>query len=393
MPDSQHAFTAVERRTVSSLAAVVGLRMVGLFLIVPVLALHAFEFADATPLMIGVALGIYGLTQAALQIPFGFASDKWGRKPVIGIGIVIFAVGCVIAATADTLAGIVLGRAVQGAGAIAAAVFALVGDLTRDSQRNKAMAVMGVSIGSAFTLSLILAPILDSKFGLGGLFWIAFALAGAGLLLLVFVVPDPPRNSAASAEPWNLRSVIFDLNLIRLFSGSFSLHAALTALFVAFPLALVESVQIEHSHIWKYYVPIFILSFVGMVPLIRVSARGSRSLAVMIIAALILAAGSVSMIFGIQSSILLLFGFWLFFVGFNTLEALLPSATIRIAPERLRGTAMGAFNTCTFSGAFVGGIAGGLLYGLFGAQGVFAFCALTVALWSLFVATLKTPGT
>ncbi len=385
-------FSAVERRAVSSLAAVIGLRMFGLFLIVPVLALHAGSWVDATPLLLGIALGVYGLTQAILQIPFGLASDKWGRKPVISFGIMLFAIGCVIAATADTLIEITIGRAVQGAGSIAAAVFALAGDLTRDNQRNKAMAIIGVSIGSAFILSFIMAPILDGLVGLAGMFWVAFALAVVGLLLIWFVVPNPETpmvDSGNLIQKSKLREVILDASLLRLYSGSFSLHAVLTALFVAFPITLVEAIQIDSNDIWKIYVPTLLLSAVAMVPLIKRSSRENQTINIMLTASIILFAGAVALSFGIQTPIILIFGFWLFFVGFNTLEALLPSTTIRMAPAQLRGAAMGSFNTCTFIGAFVGGVAGGLLQGAFGELGVYVFCAVVMGLWTLVTFSLR----
>ncbi len=355
----------------------------GLFLILPVLALHANEYPDATPLMIGLALGIYGLTQAMLQIPFGMASDKLGRKPVIIAGILVFAIGCVIAAFADTIVGVAIGRAVQGAGAISAAVFALVGDLIDDRRRNKAMAFMGVSIGLAFTLSLVLSPILDSAVGLSGLFWVAFALALVGLILILFVVPDPESLAVPKAEQGNFRSVLVDRRLLRFYSGSFVLHISIVALFVAFPQALVEAAGIASDEIWKYYVPVFMASVAGMAPLIRFSAGRGRTSIVIAIAALATIGGFMSMYFGINTSPLLLFGFWLFFVGFNTLEALFPATVVRHAPAQLRGVAMGGLNTCTFLGAFFGGVLGGAVNGRFGDSGVFVFCALLVALWAL----------
>lgn len=396
MPQPDHlALTGLEKRAIGSLAAVVGLRMVGLFLIVPVLALYAHELPGATPLTIGIALGVYGLTQAAMQIPLGYASDKWGRKPIISLGVIIFAIGCIIAATSESIAGVTLGRAVQGAGAVAAAVFAFVGDFTRDSQRTKAMAVMGASIGAAFTASLVLAPILDRWIELRGLFWVAFALAVTGLLLLWLVVPaeaKATRRAPRRASASEVRRVLCDLNLARLYSGSFVLHAAMTALFVAFPTTALEVMPIERDDIWKVYVPVLLLSFILMLPFIRLGSNRNLSASLLFAAACVLAAGEVLMSFGLAGSAPLLIGFLLFFVGFNTLEALLPSTAIRAAPDELRGTAMGAFNTCTFAGIFAGGVFGGFLFGSFGAAAVFAASAVAVGLWGLFALSLRLDG-
>ncbi len=385
-------FTEFERKAIGSLSAIVGMRMVGLFLILPVLALHAHQLPGATPLLIGISLGIYGLTQALLQLPYGLASDRWGRKSIISLGLIVFAIGSVVAATADSIFGIILGRALQGGGAIAAVVLAFIGDLTRDSQRNKAMAIVGVSIGSAFTLSLMIGPVLDRWIGVQGIFWASFALAVAGLMLLWCVVPNQPteqNKSKESLQEYDYRHVLTNRNLIRLCAGSFSLHAVMTALFVALPPLLVDTAGFERAELWKIYVPILLLSFVAMVPLVRLSSRKNRSYLIMLIASVVLLAGHCGLAAGTQITGALLLGLWLFFVGFNTLEALLPSITIRTAPQHMRGAAMGAFSTCTFAGAFVGGIAGGVAYGLFDALGVFVLAGLIVVLWIVIAVTIR----
>lgn len=385
-------FTNFERKAISALSAIVGLRMVGLFLILPVLALHAHQLPGATPLLIGVSLGIYGLTQALLQLPYGLASDRWGRKSIISLGLIVFAIGSAIAATSDSIFGIILGRALQGGGAIAAAVLAFVGDLTRETQRNKAMAVVGVSIGSAFTLSLMLGPLLDRWIGVQGIFWVSFTLAILGLMLLWYVVPEQSKPKDAPVheiEQGEIRAVLSDRNLIRLCLGSFSIHAVMTALFVALPPLLVESAGFDRAELWQIYVPILFLSFIGMVPLVRFSSRKNRSYMTMLIASAVLLAGHCGLLAGTQVTGILLLGLWLFFVGFNTLEALLPSITMKTAPQKMRGAAMGAFSTCTFAGAFVGGVVGGAVYGPFNSTGVFVFAGLVVVLWIMLAVSIR----
>ena len=389
---SPTGFSRLELRAVSSLAAVVGTRMVGLFLILPVLAIHAHELEGATPFTIGLALGIYGLTQAIFQIPFGFASDIWNRKIIIAIGLVIFGLGSLIAAYSESITGVVIGRALQGSGAIAAAVFALVGDFTRDSQRNKAMAVVGVSIGTAFTLSLMLGPVLDLWIGIQGLFLVACATALVGLLLLAFAVPpayQANKRTAGRIRSTHVRATVFNWNLLKLNMGTFTLHAAMTALFVALPPTLVTVAGFEPVDLWLAYVPVLLISFLVMVPLIRFSARPTRTHLTMVIAALIVMLGEVVLLAGTFTSYLLLLGLLLYFIGFNVLEALLPSVTIKIASHEARGTALGVFNTYTFIGAFTGGAVGGFLFGYFGAPGVFSFCAILIFLWTIFIIRLR----
>ena len=382
----KQSFTASERQAVGSLAAVLALRLIGLFMILPVLALHADDFIGSTPFLIGMALGIYGLSQALLQVPFGAASDRWGRKPILVLGLVIFAVGSMIAAESSTIYGVIIGRALQGAGAIAAVVLAFVGDLTRESQRTKAMALIGVSIGTAFTLALILGPSLNYVAGLQGLFWLAAAMAVVGLLLVWRVVPSVPtpiETSTFDRPLSNLKSAVFDRNLIRLYTGTLTIHAVMTSLFLAFPIELIEVSGLARTSTWKVYAPVFLLSFVMMMPLIRIGSRKERSRKVMLSAAALLVFAHCGLIMGSEtdSLVVLVFSLWLFFVGFNTLEAIFPSTTVSAAQSDRRGMVMGIFNTCTFSGAFAGGIIGGLIYSKFDATGVFLTAGIAILLW------------
>ncbi len=382
----QEGFTASERKSVASLAAVLALRLIGLFMILPVLALHANDFRGSTPILIGIALGIYGLTQALLQVPFGAASDRWGRKPMLALGLVIFAIGSIVAAESTTIYGVIAGRALQGSGAIAAVVLAFVGDLTRESQRTKAMAIIGVSIGTAFTLALILGPSLNYVAGLRGLFWLAALMAIVGLFLVWKAVPPSTVLSKHGSSGYlfaNLKTALADRKLFRLYSGTLAIHAAMTSLFLAFPIELVEVTGLARTSTWKVYAPVFILSFIMMVPLIRIGSKNDRSRPVMLCAALLLVIALAGLMAGSESrSFLLLVGsLWLFFVGFNTLEAIFPSTTVSAADSSMRGMVMGVFNTCTFTGAFVGGVIGGFAYDGFGATGVFLAAGIVILLW------------
>ncbi len=362
------------------------MRMIGLFMILPVLALYTHEFTGATTYLIGIALGIYGLTQAIFQIPFGAASDRWGRKPLIILGLVIFGIGSIIAAESTSIFGLILGRAMQGAGTISAVILAMVGDLVRESQRPKSMAIVGVSIGSAFTLSLILGPLLDRWVGIGGIFWIAATLAAIGIALVLTAVPSAKKvkaNAVEKPEDSHQTFKVLNLQLITFFAGTLVLHMMMTALFLAFPILFVDISEFTRLDIWKVYVPVVLASFLVMVPLIRYSTREHRSKNVMVLAGvvLVLAQSILYLSSDAESIVFLVVGLWLFFVGFNTLEALFPSITVGMAPQAMRGTVMGIFNTCTFVGAFLGGVFGGLVYTRHASTGVFLFSGIVILVW------------
>ena len=366
------------------------MRLIGLFMILPVLALHASDYIGSTPVLIGIALGVYGLTQALFQVPFGAASDRWGRKPILVLGLVIFVIGSVIAAESSTIYGVIIGRALQGGGAIAAVVLAFVGDMTRISQRTKAMAVVGVSIGTAFTLALILGPSLNYAAGLRGLFWLAAAMAIIGLILVWKVVPSEEavvyRNTFELSLD-NLKAAAFDRSLVRLYLGTLAIHVSMTSLFLVYPIELIEASGLARTSTWKVYAPVFLMSFLVMIPLIRITSRSERSKIGMIFAALLLFVANCGLMVGSigDGLLLLILSLWLFFVGFNFLEAMFPSATVSAAPIEMRGMVMGVFNTCTFSGAFIGGLIGGLIYGKYEATGVFLFAGIVILLWIAFV--------
>jgi len=383
-----------ERRATAGLSIIFGLRMLGLFLILPVFTLYGGDLDGATPALIGLAIGAYGLTQAVLQVPFGMLSDRIGRRPVIVFGLLLFALGSIVAAQAESVQAVILGRALQGCGAIAAAVMALAADLTRDTQRTKAMALIGISVGVAFLLAMVAGPGIAAAAGLAGVFWVTAALALVAMILLFFLVPAggekafrPEVNARAGGLPIVLRHP----DLLRLDLGVLVLHLVLTASFVVLPVVLESRLGIPRGDHWFVYVPVLVLSVAGMALIIAIGERRKilhRLLAG--VAALVIVADLIMVGFSGWLPALV-FALWLFFVGFNTLEASLPSLLTRFAPEGLRGTALGVYATAQFMGAFLGGALGGLVYGRFGVEGVFIFCALAAALWLAVAIGLRAP--
>lgn len=378
---------ADERRASAALAAVYATRMLGLFLVLPVLAVHAAGMPGGeNASMVGWALGIYGLTQGVLQLPFGLASDRLGRKPVIYFGLTIFAAGSVMAAIAPTLPLLVAARALQGAGAVSAAVSALLADLTRDSQRTKAMAMVGASIGVSFAISLVAAPWLYGLIGMGGLFGLTAACALTGIVLVRFAVPDPVAITPTDAEPVRFVEVLRDSDLLRLDLGIFTLHAVQVALFVVVPGWLVARAGLPLTSHWKIYLPVMLASFVLMLPaIIWAERRGyMRPVFLAAIAVLVLAAGGFALEpegLGAMGGLLLAF-FW----GFNVLEATLPSLVSRLAPVVAKGAALGVYNTSQSLGLFTGGALGGWILSRADGTVVFMLCAAALAVW-LLVAT------
>jgi MFS family permease len=387
------SMTAHERRAAAALAGIFGVRMLGMFMILPVFALYAEHLADVTPLLIGVAIGIYGLTQAVLQIPFGMASDRLGRKPVIVAGLLIFALGSVVAAQADSIHGVIFGRALQGAGAVAAAVMALVADLTREEHRTKAMAFIGMSIGLSFVVAMVLGPLLNQWFGVPGIFWLTAVLALGGIGLLLFGVPTPPvtqRHRDAEPVPGQFGRILRDGQLLRLDFGILMLHLALTASFVVVPLVL-RDIGFAPARHWLLYLPVMVLAITLAIPFIIVAEKKRRLKQVLLgaIAALALAMAGMGLLGDSLGSMALLL--LLFFTAFNLLEATLPSLVAKFAPVDARGTAMGVYSSSQFIGAFIGGAAGGWLHGQYGLHSVFMFCAAALGLWWLAALGMRQP--
>ena len=384
-----------ELRTALSLSSVYAMRMLGLFMILPVFALYAVELEGVTPALTGLAIGAYGLTQALLQIPAGLLSDRVGRKPVIIGGLLIFAGGSLVAAMADSIYIVILGRALQGAGAIAAAVMALTADLTREEHRIKAMALIGMSIGLAFAASLVLGPLLNDWVGVPGIFWLTALLAATGILVVVFIVPRPldtRLHREAEAVPVQFARVLRHRELLRLDTGILVLHVIMTASFVVMPLILRDHAGVAAADHWKVYLPVLVCSVLAMVPFILLAGRKGRTKAVFIFAIAVLGLAELGLFFlplTLVNVVVLLF---VFFTAFNLLEAMLPSLVSRVAPVDCRGTAMGFYSSAQFMGAFLGGALGGVLQGLYGLQSLFLGGALLVLVWLLVAASMAAPA-
>lgn len=385
--------TPTERRASASLASIFALRMLGLFLVLPVFALEARKYPGGDdPALLGLAMGIYGLTQGLLQLPFGMASDRFGRKRVIVIGLLIFAAGSFVAAAATDLQGLLIGRSLQGAGAVSAAVTALLADLTRDEVRTKAMALVGASIGLMFAVSLVLAPLLAAAVGLAGLFTITGVLALLGVAVIVWGAPAaPPMQKGAPRG--RLADVLRDAGLMRMNFGVFVLHAVQLAMWVAVPALLVQAGLPKDAH-WQVYLPAVLGSFVLMGGLFALERRGHLKkvfLSAILLIALV-QAGLLVVSSGTPALWPLAALLFAFFCGFNVLEATQPSLVSRLAPMPVRGTAMGVYNTLQSLGFFVGGWAGGALVKSWGSQMLFLCCAAAMLLWWLVALPMQAPG-
>jgi MFS family permease len=392
--DSAVRMSRSEVRSAASMAGIYALRMLGLFMILPVFALYAHELEGATPALTGLAIGIYGMTQALLQIPFGLVSDRIGRKPVIVFGLLVFAAGSVLAAEADSIYLVVAGRALQGAGAIAAAVMAFTADLVREEHRVKAMAIIGMSIGASFALAMVLGPLLNGWIGVPGIFWLTAVLALGAIGVVVFVVPTPVITRVhrdAEAVPAQFVSVLRDPQLLRLDIGIFSLHLILTASFVVLPLALRDLAGLPAEKHWEVYLPVLLLSLPMAIPFILQAEKHRRMKQVFVGAIMAIALAEFGL-YGFHQDLwtiaLLLF---VFYSAFNLLEAILPSLIAKTAPPDSKGTAMGFYSSSQFFGAFVGGAAGGWLHGRYGMGAVFLMCAVAALVWLIFAASMRNP--
>ena len=387
--------SALEVRASMSLASIYGLRMLGMFLILPIFSIYAETLPGGeNHLLIGLALGAYGLTQAMFQLPFGMASDRFGRKRMIYIGLVLLVIGSLIAAFATDLTTVIIGRAIQGAGAVSAVVTALVADLTREEHRTKAMAMIGGTIGITFALSLILGPALNQWIGIPGIFMLTGVLAVLAILDVKYLVPDPVVSrfhSDAEAAPNKLKDVMKDMQLMRLNFGIFALHAAQMAMFVVVPFAIKQTSGMSENDHWLIYLPIMVLSFALMVPAIIYGEKKARLKQVFVgafaimLAAQLLFAGSIDAFWGIIISLSV------YFIAFNILEATLPSIISKLAPAASKGTAIGVYNTAQSLGIFVGGVVGGYLSHYHGFASVFVFCSVLMAMWLIAPLSMKTP--
>lgn len=390
MSAAHDRMTPEERRTGASLASIFALRMLGLFLILPVFSVHAKTLPGGDDLaLVGFALGAYGLTQACFQIPYGVASDYFGRKQVIVAGLILFALGSFVAAWAPDMTWIIVGRVLQGAGAISAAVTALAADLTREQHRTKVMAMIGSSIGLVFALSLVGAPVLYGWIGMSGLFVLTGVLALAAIGLLLKAVPPAPAPHGHEKLP--LRRVLFDADLLRLNLGIFTLHMVQMAMFVVLPHALVDFGGLPAAAHWQVYLPGVLVSFVVMVPAIIAAERKDRMRPVFLAAVGLLVVVQLGLYLLHESLGLLALWLLLFFVAFNVLEATLPSLVSRTAPPAAKGAALGVYNTTQAIGLFIGGAAGGYIAQHFSDNAVFAACAGLALIWLAVAATMNFP--
>lgn len=391
---SPDTMTALEKRSISGLSLIYALRMLGLFMILPVFSIAADQYSGSTPLLVGLAIGAYGLTQAMLQIPFGMLSDRIGRKKVIALGLLLFAIGSVIAASADSISTVIIGRLLQGSGAIAAAVLALTADLTRDDHRTKAMAAIGISIGLSFTVALASGAALEHWLGLAGIFWLTALLAMLGIVVLFFWVPDPHRcvvHRDVEPMPTQFRNVLGNPVLMRLTLSISTLHFLLTLSFFALPMALHHHANLETSQHALLYLPIMLLAFVCMVPFILLAEKQRKMKMVFLGAIVVLGIAQIAWAVLPSSAVVILVGLWLFFTAFNILEASLPSMMSKSSPLDCKGTAMGIYSTGQFLGAFLGGVSGGLIYTYFDIHAVFAFGAIVTVFWWWRVKPMQAP--
>ncbi|MCM2678554.1 MFS transporter [Echinimonas agarilytica] len=384
-------FSATERKAAIGLATVFSTRMIGLFMIMPVFAIYGPRLEGFTPLWMGLAIGVYGLTQACLQIPMGHLSDRIGRKPVIYAGLVIFAIGSLVAALADNIFWVTIGRALQGAGAISSAVLALAADLSRDHQRPKVMAIIGVFIGLSFTVALIIGPLIAGPFGLSGLFWATAGLALLAMASVKFLVPDAVTKapSGDTMAKWPMmKALVKDGQLWRLNSAVLVIHFCMTCLFTVLPSLLVSD-ETSSQGMWQVLLPILLLSFLTLIPMMKVFNRRGLYKQGLIFSAILMTISVIMLSIGSQQWLI-----WvatvLYFAGFNYLEAGLPSMVSLFSPAGHKGSAMGVFTTCQFGGAFLGGVTAGILLQWQGSDAVFITMAIVLLSWTVFALSMQT---
>lgn len=376
------------------IAALFAFRMLGLSMLIPIFTLYASDLAGATPRLLGVALGAYGLTQGLLQIPFGILSDRYGRKPLITLGLILFALGSLLGAVTHTISGMILARILQGSGAIGSVLIALLADITSTHDRTKAMAIIGISIALSFSVAFIVGPIIAKHTGLTGIFYVTAALALLGLVMLYTLIPTPTSETHSTINMQQLKQVFCNRNLLKLDASIFFQHLILIATFFALPMILQHHLQQGHlSQTWQFYVPILILSFLAMAPLLLLAEKLGRVRALFL--------GSIVTIMCIQfglawqlDSYTELYGLvFVFFVAFNCLEANLPSLISKHTPSNIRGGAMGVYSSSQFLGIFVGGTLSGLVYSTAGAKGIFIMNGCVALVWFTLVYNLRLPRT
>ncbi|MDB3869746.1 MFS transporter [Candidatus Thioglobus sp.] len=380
--------TKLERSFALKISLIMATRMLGLFMIFPIFSVYANNYTSVTPLLIGAAIGAYGLTQAFFQIPFGYLSDKYGRKPLLILGLIIFFIGSIVAATADDIFQVVIGRALQGAGAISAVLMAFLADYISENERPKANALVGVQIGAAFMLALLLGPIIVYQIGISGLFWTIAALSIAALLV-VATLPHAKPKKQYTLSIKNFKRVLTPA-LLRLDFSVFALHLILTSAFIAIPIFLFENNILSIQDNWQIYLPVIILSFLGMVPMIIIATKYQKTKTIFLLAIFLLALSQMLFYQTTLNYATFFIILTLFFTAFNALEALLPSLIAKTATSDKRGLAMGFYASSQFLGAFVGGIVGGWIYHTLGLNSVFLFTTFIAFIWWLIALSMNT---
>jgi MFS family permease len=387
--------TGSERRSVLSLAFLYLTRMLGLFMVLPVFMIYGQALEGANELLLGVAIGAYGLSQALFQVPFGALSDKYGRKKLILIGLFIFFIGSVVAASSEHIYGVIVGRFLQGSGAIASVLMALLSDLTSEESRTKAMALVGASIGASFSLALVLGPILVEWVGLHGIFWVTAGLALFAIGWLLVYVPSPVQSIASRDTRLfkdQLGAVFANKDLLRLDWGIFSLHLCITAIFIAVPRSLQNYASLALEHHWWVYLSVLLLSFIAMLPFIILGEKKRQMRKVFLSAVSLLALAAYSAGATQSNFTTFWFSLFLFFMAFNLLEACLPSLVSKLSPAGGKGTAMGVYSTSQFFGAFIGGVSGGWVLSIFGEAGVYSLVSLVCVVWLIVAWNMANPN-
>ena len=375
------------------LASIYSLRMLGIFLILPIFSIYASELSGRpTEFQIGLAFGIYGLTQAILQIPFGMTSDRLGRKPVIYFGLLLFIIGSFIAGVSEQIEGVIIGRAIQGSGAISAVLTAFLSDLTSDKSRTKGMAIIGASIGLTFALSLVISPILNKLIGVPGIFLLMGILAFIALGVVRFFIDEPLDNKKINSENSNdIKTILKNFDLNRLNFGIFALHASQISMFMAIPFYLINQGDIPLNQHWLIYLSVLAISLIFIVPMIILSEKNNKTKESFIFSIALLFVTQFLFIYFSNGIVGIIIALIFYFIGFNYLEASLPSLVSKLAPIQRRGLALGVYNSSQSLGIFVGGSLGGLIANFYGYQGTFLFCSLLIMIWFILSITMKMP--
>ena len=382
-----------EIKSSALLASIYSLRMLGIFLILPIFSIYASELSGRpTEFQIRLAFGIYGLTQAILQIPFGMTSDRFGRKPVIYFGLLLFIIGSFIAGISEQIEGVIIGRAIQGSGAISAVLTAFLSDLTSDKSRTKGMAIIGASIGLTFALSLVISPILNELIGVPGIFLLMGVLAFIALGVVRFFIHEPlNKKKIKSGNTDDIKSILKNFDLNRLNFGIFTLHASQISMFMAIPFYLINQGEISLNQHWSIYLPVLVISFIFIVPMIIISEKKNKVKESFIFSIALLFVTQFLFIYFSNGIVGIIMALIFYFIGFNYLEASLPSLVSKLAPIQSRGLALGVYNTSQSLGIFVGGSFGGLIANFYGYQGTFLFCSLLIMIWFILSITMKMP--